>query len=163
MDPNTHCGYCGCIYISKEWPRYCVQCKNTTWRNPKPVACVFVQVDDGLLMVRRGIEPGLGELALPGGYIDMGEDFRVACVRELWEETGLVVPSDDIVLTDVKTSERSILMFGLSVTTFTMDDLAAFVPNEETQELVVVNEPVETAFPLHTEAVKEFFEIWRFN
>ena len=163
MNSNVHCGFCGSLFISQEWPRLCVTCSQTTYQNPKPVACVFVQVDDGLLMVRRGIEPCIGQLALPGGYVDMGEDFRDACVRELFEETGLVVPPDDIVIADIKTAERSILLFGLSVTTFTKADLASFTPNEETQELVVIYKPIETAFPLHTEAVKEFFQTWRFN
>ena len=43
----------------------------------------------GLLVVRRGITPGLGELALPGGYIGMGETWQEAGAREVWEETGL--------------------------------------------------------------------------
>ena len=76
------------------WPRTCPQCGETTWSNPLPVAVVLLPVayDDGrtgLVVVRRDIEPFRGEIALPGGFIETGESWREAAVRELREETGL--------------------------------------------------------------------------
>ena len=52
------------------------QLGNTTYRNPTPVAVVLVPVDDGLLVIRRGAgnERGVGQLGLPGGYIDFADE-----------------------------------------------------------------------------------------
>jgi ADP-ribose pyrophosphatase YjhB (NUDIX family) len=69
----------------------CTGCGRTHHRDPK-VGVGVVAVQDGrLLLVRRGVEPGKGLWALPAGYVDAGEDPRVAAAREAQEETGLVV------------------------------------------------------------------------
>jgi len=56
--------------------------------------------DDGVddepqvLLIRRGSDPYAGHMALPGGHVDTGEDADVAAVRELHEETGIVVSTE---------------------------------------------------------------------
>ncbi|MGD1956178.1 MAG: bifunctional nicotinamide-nucleotide adenylyltransferase/Nudix hydroxylase [Sphingomonadales bacterium] len=58
-----------------------------------PFDPVFVTVDavvvqsGHVLLVRRGQQPGLGRLALPGGFVDPSEPLRQSVVRELKEET----------------------------------------------------------------------------
>ncbi|MBI1877066.1 MAG: hypothetical protein HYR94_02315 [Chloroflexi bacterium] len=70
LQKNSHCSYCGSPFAeSQPWPRACVRCGNVTFRNPAPVAVVLLPVEDGLLVIRRGIEPQRGQLALPGGFI----------------------------------------------------------------------------------------------
>ncbi|MBB4966746.1 NUDIX domain-containing protein [Saccharothrix violaceirubra] len=46
-----------------------------------------------VLTVERAKEPFLAALALPGGFVEPGERVPEAAVRELAEETGIVVPT----------------------------------------------------------------------
>ena len=53
--------------------------------------------DDHLLLVRRGHAPSRGRWSLPGGRVEPGETAEHALVRELAEETGLVVEAGEFV------------------------------------------------------------------
>lgn len=50
-----------------------------------------------LLLVRRGRKPGRGLWSLPGGRREPGETAAAAAVREVREETGLVVTAGPVV------------------------------------------------------------------
>jgi 8-oxo-dGTP diphosphatase len=52
--------------------------------------CIVVDPQRGVLMVRRKNPPYKGNLALPGGFVEIGETVEQAARRELLEETGLV-------------------------------------------------------------------------
>ncbi len=57
-----------------------------------------VVVQDGLvLLVRRGREPLKGHWTLPGGLLEVGEALFEGVVREVHEETGLVVEAIELV------------------------------------------------------------------
>lgn len=59
---------------------------------------LFADCGDGLavLMVQRGGHPYLGQWALPGGFVDSGEYAEQAAKRELMEETGIDVPTEQL-------------------------------------------------------------------
>ncbi len=59
------------------------------YRNPVPTVDVIIEVEGGIVLVERK-NPPLG-WALPGGFVDYGESFEKAAVREALEETGLEV------------------------------------------------------------------------
>jgi ADP-ribose pyrophosphatase YjhB (NUDIX family) len=49
-----------------------------------------------LLVARRGKEPAKGTLDLPGGFVDNNENAEQGMVREIQEETGLVIDAGDV-------------------------------------------------------------------
>jgi ADP-ribose pyrophosphatase YjhB (NUDIX family) len=74
-----------------------------TLTTPRPVVGVgAVVVHDGrVLLIRRGKEPLRGRWLVPGGAVEWGETLQEALVREVEEETGLVVrPRELLVVLD---------------------------------------------------------------
>lgn len=62
---------------------------------PKPITplltvdAVIVYEQDKLILIRRKNPPYQGQLALPGGFVDVGETVDAACIREAKEETNI--------------------------------------------------------------------------
>jgi 8-oxo-dGTP diphosphatase len=52
---------------------------------------------EGIVLVRRAIEPGYGKWVFPGGYVDRGEEITLAAIREAREESGLEIRIDHLV------------------------------------------------------------------
>lgn len=53
--------------------------------------------DGKVLLIRRGKEPLRGRWVVPGGTVELGETLEAAVVREVEEETGLVVAPREVV------------------------------------------------------------------
>jgi ADP-ribose pyrophosphatase YjhB (NUDIX family) len=49
------------------------------------------------VLLRRGIEPGYGTWAQPGGFLEVDETVSQAAIRETFEETGLLIEPGDII------------------------------------------------------------------
>ena len=76
----------------------CPSCGHITYVNPRLVVTALPVTDDGrIVLLRRGIEPGLGAWAQPGGFLEVDETVAEAAVRETLEETGLVIAPGEIV------------------------------------------------------------------
>jgi ADP-ribose pyrophosphatase YjhB (NUDIX family) len=126
-----------------------------SYLNPKPVAVAVQPVGPGLLVVRRGIPPAEDCLALPGGYIDVGETWQAATVRELAEETGLKADPSAVRLYDTLSApDGTLLVFGLLPA---IDELPDFVPNDETLRREILTEPAPLGFDLHTRVADRWF------
>jgi 8-oxo-dGTP diphosphatase len=87
-------------------PHYCVRCGSVLetrviegreleacpnddfvlWHDPKVAAAVVVEVDGGVVLGRRAIEPGYGLWCLPGGFVNDDEHPADAAMRECMEE-----------------------------------------------------------------------------
>jgi 8-oxo-dGTP diphosphatase len=159
---HSHCSYCGTAYPADAgWPRTCPGCTETTWRNPLPVAVVLLPVRTapdtvGLVVVRRDIEPARGELALPGGFIEVGETWQEAAVRELREETGLPGDPELVRLVDAVSTVGTLNIFGL-LPVVDLADLPRSAPTAEATEWLVLSRPAPLAFPSHTAAMAGYF------
>jgi len=65
---------------------------------PKPItplitvdAVILLNNKRDIILIRRKNPPFQGQLALPGGFVDVGETVENACIRETQEETNLNV------------------------------------------------------------------------
>ncbi|MEW1700509.1 MULTISPECIES: NUDIX domain-containing protein [unclassified Streptomyces] len=159
---DTHCSSCGAAHrAAAGWPRTCQVCGATAYRNPLPVAVALLPVTDGggtgLVVITRTIEPARGGVALPGGFIDHGEDWRAAVVRELREETGIEAPAEDVRLADAMSSPAGhLLLFGL-LPPRAASALPPSVATDETSGHHLLSAPQDLAFPLHTRATAKWF------
>ena len=76
----------------------CPDCGHIAYVNPRLVVTVFPITDDGrIVLLRRGIEPGRGRWAQPGGFLEVDETVNQAAIRETWEETGLLVEPGELI------------------------------------------------------------------
>ncbi len=69
--------------------KFCDKCKQ--YKTPSVTVDGVISKDGKILLIKRGNknEPYYNTYALPGGFVDYGENTEKAIVREVWEETGL--------------------------------------------------------------------------
>ena len=66
------------------------------------VDCVVIDRDDNsILLIKRKYPPFKDCYALPGGFVDLNESCENACIRELKEETGLLIEKNFLKLIGV--------------------------------------------------------------
>lgn len=137
--------------------------KMSPYNSPSPVAVGLIQVQDGetikILAIRRGISPKLGELALPGGFVDNMEETDDAVVREVLEETGLLTYKNDYskIGKSKITHNNNLLEFYLNKNIYPKSIVNTLILNSEVLEFVLIDATTPLAFPLHEDIVKAFY------
>ncbi|NJK80203.1 MAG: GNAT family N-acetyltransferase [Chloroflexaceae bacterium] len=101
MRTETYCPRCGAVMQDRELEgrvrEVCTACDYIFYRNPVPAVGVIVEMDDGIVLVRRKFDPRANHWSLPAGYMELGESTEDAAIRECYEETSLVVQLDSLV------------------------------------------------------------------
>jgi ADP-ribose pyrophosphatase YjhB (NUDIX family) len=69
----------------------CPHCQKPiqVYRNPVPTVDIIIEIKEAIVLIKR-MNPPHG-WALPGGFVDYGESYETAALREAEEETGLTV------------------------------------------------------------------------
>jgi ADP-ribose pyrophosphatase YjhB (NUDIX family) len=100
-DDYRHCSRCGAplemraVKAGEPARPVCKSCGFVVYLDPKVAVGTIIRLpDNGIVLVRRGIEPGYGLWVFPGGYIDRGETLEAGAVREAREECGLDIRID---------------------------------------------------------------------
>ena len=165
---DAFCSFCGTRYAEPlEYPRTCAGCSTTIWANPIPVAVVLLPIVDGastgLLVIRRAIPPGIGKLALVGGFVEDHESWQHGAAREVLEETGVIVePSalEPMWYASTSPTPNRVLLFSLAAA-MPASALPAFTSDTEASERGLVFGPDGLddvfAFSLHADAARRYF------
>ena len=161
---SSHCTYCGAKFDIETWPRMC-GCGNESYRNPTPVVVGILPVHMGpphndvrWLIQQRNIEPQKLGWSLTSGYMEFGETWQEALVREMQEEIGIETATGAIDLFDVVTaSNGNLLIFG--VHTVVPRRMINFKPNKEVSDIRYIEEPKhqKLCFPTHNEMLARYY------
>src|SRR5687767_9870205 len=74
----------------------CPSCRFVHYEDPKLVAVALIPIQGKLVLGKRWINPRKGYWSFPYGYVDRGEPVHTAAIREVREETCLVVEIDSL-------------------------------------------------------------------
>jgi len=102
-DNYQYCPRCGAALslkvIKPHEPQrlFCESCRFIFYLDPKVATGVIVEMDGGIVLLKRGIPPEYGKWVFPGGFVDLGETVHTAAARECLEEVGLRVQVAELV------------------------------------------------------------------
>ena len=128
------------------------------WHDPKVVTSVVVEIDGGVLLGRRSIEPGSGLWCLPGGFVNDDEHPSAAAIRECREEVSVDVEIMGLIGVYHIAKQSAPSMVGIAYTARLLDGQAA-APGLEMSELgtFTAGSLPELAFPSHREILDQYF------
>ena len=95
----------------------CGNCGFVFYLGPKLVAGAIFELDGGIVLIQRAIEPGYGKWTFPGGFVERGEIAEAAAEREVLEESGLEIETTGVIgLYSYEGQIPAIVVFGARVT-----------------------------------------------
>jgi ADP-ribose pyrophosphatase YjhB (NUDIX family) len=100
---DRFCGHCGAPTELAVPPHdhveraVCSRCGFIRYQGPRLLVLAVIFAENRMLMVRRGREPYAGSWALPGGYVEFGETPEAATIREVREETALLLSPETLI------------------------------------------------------------------
>lgn len=171
--PGSRCSACGHKLAEQNlYPRPCFHCGHTTYKNPIPVVVPMIPIPHPgfsiysreyackWLIHQRNIDPKKGEWALPSGYIDFGESWQQAAVRELQEEVGLTVKADNLSLVDVVSATNGNMLIFCTHNKGVKEEDIKFTPNDEVSAIQLITDPYKTelCFPTHNEQLRRYHD-----
>jgi len=156
------CPFCGTelgLKIVEDRERaVCSTCGWINYENPAPCAAALVRNQDGgILLVKRGVEPGKGEWALPSGFIEIDETPEMACIRELKEETGL---EGRIIRLVGVYSQESVRYKNVLIAGYEVEAKGIPYPGSDSESVRFFSpdELPQIAFPSHLKMIKDGIE-----
>lgn len=162
-----YCSNCGADLIGTSVPKIgepkfpvkCPSCPHVVYGGPDTVVVALIPFEGGLLKILRGEEPK--GWSLVSGYVDRGETWQQAVVREIKEEVGLDVDIMNVTLFDVETSlerNKTVIIAEITGPEFYQADMK-FELNREVRGYGVMKhlDPDPLVFPIHTEAALVWF------
>jgi ADP-ribose pyrophosphatase YjhB (NUDIX family) len=161
-----YCIECGAKLETKEIETrrrlVCRQCGRIHYQNPLPVVVGVLSKDDGeILLIRRAIDPGKGEWALPGGFIEEDESPQEAVLREIEEEIGIKGELAGLVGVYRSKSELygAVIIIGYKITV----QSRGYCPGKEVSEIksFLKNHLPPLVFSSHKEIISDSFRTFR--
>jgi ADP-ribose pyrophosphatase YjhB (NUDIX family) len=76
----------------------CIRCGQVHYENPRVLVSCFAYFGNRLLMSRRALKPEYGRWAPPSGFVENGETLEDAAARETFEETGVTIAAELMLL-----------------------------------------------------------------
>jgi ADP-ribose pyrophosphatase YjhB (NUDIX family) len=129
------------------------------WRDPKVASAVVVEVDGGVVLGRRAIEPGYGLWCLPGGFVNDDEHPADAAIRECMEEISAAVELTSLIGVYHVPKQDAPSMVGIAYRA-RLADGAQLKAGPEMLEVKVfdVDSLPPLAFPSHRQVIDEFLK-----
>ncbi len=123
------------------------------------MAGTIFTLDNGIVLLKRAVEPALGKWVFPGGYVDRGESVQEAAIRETLEESRLEVAL--ISLLNVYSYSRSPNVIVVYTAEIVGGQLAA--GDESLEAAIFAPEAIpwqELAFDSTRDALKDYIRLY---